>query len=165
LSYLALASDIGLLFGVGLVASASLFAAFQRHLRHRFGLGTGFSVVMLVGMAGQFVAGVVPIGGTGIGRDVHVTAALTLGASIPVLMWRFAAEQPPGAWRRWCYRLLWLEVAASATGIVLSRNHVAPLSEILPAVVFHAWVAMTTFARTGDADQGQREAPLLDRVL
>lgn len=35
LSYLALESDIGLLFGMGLAASAVLFIAFQAHLRHR----------------------------------------------------------------------------------------------------------------------------------
>ncbi len=145
LSYLALEDDIGSLFGVGLAVSAVLFVAFQGHLRHRYRLGVTFSVAMLVGMAGQFVAGVVPIGGTGPASRVHVAAALTLGASIPVLMWRFAADQPSGAWRRWCYGLFWLEAAACAAGIALSRSQVAPLAEVLPALAFHLWVAAVTF--------------------
>lgn len=144
LSYLALEADIGFLFGVGLVVSAVLFATFQGHLRHRYRLGIAFSVTMLAGMAGQFIAGVVPIGGTGAASRIHVAAALALGASIPVLMWRFAADQPSGAWRRWCYRLFWLEAAACTVGIALSRNRVAPLAEIVPALAFHAWVAMVT---------------------
>ena len=145
LSYLALEDDFGSIFGVGLAVSALLFVAFQGHLRHRYRLGVACSVAMLVGMAGQFVAGVVPIGGTGTASRVHVAAALTLGASIPVLMWRFAADQAAGPWRRRCYRLFWLEAAACATGIALSRLQVAPLAEILPALAFHAWVAAVTF--------------------
>lgn len=85
-----------------------------------------------------------------------MAAALTLGASIPVLMWRFAADQPPGAWRRWCYRLFWLEAAACVAGIMLSRNQVAPLAEILPALAFHAWVALVTFG-AGHGNAARRE--------
>ncbi len=145
LSDLALDADIGFLFGVGLTLSAVLFIAFLRYLRHRYLLGAAFSLAMLVGMSGQFVAGVVPIGGTGTASRVHVAAALTLGASIPVLMWRFAADQPPGVWRGRYYGLFWLEAAACAAGITLSRNQVAPLAEILPALAFHVWVAVVTF--------------------
>lgn len=145
LSYLALEADVGFLFGVGLMVSAVLFVTFHRHLRLRYRLGVAFSVAMLIGMAGQFIAGVVPIGGTGTASRVHVVAALTLGASIPMLMWRFAADQPPSAWRRWCYGLFWLEVVACVAGIALSRNRVAPLAEIMPALAFHAWVVTATF--------------------
>lgn len=160
LSYLALEADIGFLFGVGLTVSAVLFVIFQSHLRHRYRLGAAFSVAMLVGMAGQFIAGVVPIGGTGTAGRVHVAAALVLGGSIPVLMWRFAADQPSGGWRRWCYGLFWLEVAACAAGVTLSRNQVAPLAEILPALVFHAWVATVTFGPRHD-DAGERDEQLV----
>lgn len=145
LSYLALDADLGFLFGMGLMVSAVLFVTFQGHLRHRYRLGPAFSVTMLVGMVGQFLAGVLPIGGTGTASRVHVVAALTLGASIPLSMWRFAADQVPGAWRRRCYGLFWLEAAACAAGVTLSRNQVAPLAEILPALAFHAWVATVTF--------------------
>lgn len=156
LSYLALESDIGFLFGGGLVVSAVLFVAFEWHLRHRYRAGATFSVVMLVGMVGQFIAGVIPIGGMGTASRVHVVSALTLGASIPVLMWRFAAGQPPSAWRRWCYGLFWAEAATCVAGITLSRLHVAPLAEILPALAFHTWVAMVTFgpAPGGSTDRG-----------
>lgn len=145
LSYLALEDDFGFLFGVGLTASALLFVAFEGYLRHRYRLGVPFSVAMLVGMTGQFIAGVLPIGGTSPASRVHVAAALTLGATIPVVMWRFAANQPKGAWRRRCYRLFWLEAVACTAGIALSRNQVAPLAEILPALAFHIWVVMVTF--------------------
>lgn len=144
LSYLALEARVGPLFGAGLVVSALLFMTFERHLRGRYGLGAAFSVAMLVAMAGQLIAGIVPIGGIGLSSLVHVVAALILGAAIPVLMWRFAADQRPGPWRRRCYGLFWVEIAACVAGIALSRNQVAPLAEILPALAFHAWVAIVT---------------------
>lgn len=165
LSYLALQADIGYLFGVGLMVSAVLFVTFLSYLRHRYLFGGPlFSVAMLVGMGGQFIAGVVPIGGTGTASRIHVAAALTLGASIPLLMWRFAAEQSPGDWRRWCYRLFWLEAAACATGITLSQNQVAPLAEILPALAFHAWVAMVTFGPGTGTRSGAATATSTDRL-
>jgi hypothetical protein len=149
LSDLALHEDVGFVFGVGLGVAAVLFVVFLAHLRRRYPVGTASSLAMVVAMAGQFVAGVVPIGGAGIGNRVHVIAALILGASIPVLMWRFAADQRPGAWRRRCYGLFWLEAAACGVGITLSQNQVAPLAEILPALAFHAWVGMVTFGPGG----------------
>lgn len=145
LSYLVHQPELGFLFGVGLTVAAVLFVLFLGHLRRRFAVGVPFSAAMLVGMAGQFVAGVVPIGGNGTTGRVHVVAALILGASIPVLMWRFAADQPHGSWRRRCYGLFWLELAACAVGITLSQNQVAPLAEILPALAFHVWVFVVTF--------------------
>ena len=149
LSDMALDADLGFLFGVGLMASALLFVTFLRYLRRRYALGPAFCVAMLIGMAGQFVAGVVPIGGTGITNRIHVTAALVLGASIPALMWRFAAGQRRGDWRRRCYGLFWLEAAACAVGLALSRHQVAPLAEILPALAFHAWVGVVTLDAHG----------------
>lgn len=145
LSYLALEAGTGFVFGVGLTVAAVLFVVFLGYLRWRYPVGATFSAAMLVGMAGQFVAGVVPIGGDGTTGRIHVVAGLILGASLPVLMWRFAADQPPGSWRRRCYALFWLEAAACAAGITLSQNQVAPLAEILPALAFHSWVAVVTF--------------------
>lgn len=152
LSYLALEGGIGLVFSLGLMVSAVFFVAFLRYLQRRYVVvSVAFYVAMFVGMSGQFVAGVVPIGGAGTASRVHVVAALILGASIPLLMWRFAANQPPGEWRRRCYALFWLEAAACAAGITLSQNHVAPLAEILPALAFHVWVAMVTFGPRSDS--------------
>lgn len=144
LSDLALGAGVGPLFGVGLAGSAVLFVAFLADVRRRYPAGRIFSIVMLAGMICQFVAGVVPIGDE---RAVHVTAALALGASIPIFMWRFAADQPPGTWRRRCYALFWLEVAACIVGVTLSRLQIAAVAEILPALAFHAWVAVLTFGR------------------
>ena len=151
LSYLALQPGLGFLFGLGLTVAAVLFVVFLSSVRHRYPAGTGFSAAMVVGMVGQFIAGVVPIGGAGTAGRVHVVAALVLGVSIPVLMWRFAADQPAGGWRRRCYLLFWLELAGCLVGVTLSQNQVAPLAEILPALAFHAWVAIVTFgpARAG----------------
>ena len=144
LSYLAHRPAAGELFSGGLVVAAVLFVCFHGYVRTRYPVGTLFSVAMLVAMAGQFVAGVVPIGGTGVAGRLHVTSALVLGALIPVLMWRFAACQPLGPWRRRCYGLFWLEGVACVAGVALSQRHVAPLAEILPAMGFHAWVVAVT---------------------
>jgi hypothetical membrane protein len=154
LSDLALQPGNGFVFGTGLVVAAVLFVTFLTWLRGRYRVGLACSLAMVVGMTGQLVAGVVPIGGAGTSNRVHVTAALILGASIPVLMWRFAAAQPRGAWRRRSYGLFWLEAAACAAGVTLSQNHVAPLAEILPALAFHAWVGVLTFGSPNRPSRG-----------
>ena len=160
LSDLALGADGRFVFGAGLVVAAVLFVTFLTWLRRRYPVGLACSAAMVVGMAGQLVAGVVPIGGAGTSNRVHVTAALILGASIPVLLWRFAADQPAGAWRRRCYGLFWLEAAACVAGIALSQQHVAPLAEILPAMAFHLWVGVVTFGpRGGRSRQRVSAAP------
>lgn len=145
-------SDLGtdpgstVLFGGGLVGAALLFVGFHAYVRDRFPVSATFSVAMLGGMAGQLVAGVVPIGGDGAAHRVHTAAALLLGASLPVLMWRFAAAQQPGPWRRATYGLFWAEAVACAAGLYLSSRRVAALAEILPAVVFHGWTVAVTVA-------------------
>ncbi len=146
LSYLGTQPGSAMLFTVGLAVPALLLTAFHQHLRERFPVSVGFSLAMLVGLAGQTVAAFVPIGGEPAVHRVHTTSALVLGASLPLLMWRFAAAQPPGSWRRLNYALVWAELAACAAGIHLSARMVAPLAEILPGAVFHAWVLTVTFA-------------------
>lgn len=148
-------------FSVGLISSAVLFLVFLVYLRRTYPVGRAFTAVMAVGMAGQLIAGILPIGGEGVVSRVHVTSALVLGASIPVLMWRFAADQPTGAWRTRCYGLFWLEAMACAVGIVLSRRHVAPLAEILPALAFHLWVFVVTIA----AAPARADAPVQDSTV
>lgn len=132
------------LFAVGLAVPAVLLTLFHQEVRRRLPTGTGFSAAMLVGMAGQTVAAFVPLNGPAGSHRVHTTSALVLGASLPVLMWRFAAGQPAGPWRRFCYGLFWVETLACATGLYLSSRHVATLAEILPGAVFHVWVIAVT---------------------
>ena len=144
LSYLGTQDRSAVLFSGGLLVGALALVAFHRHLRARHRVTTLFSVAMLVGLAGQVVAALVPIAGDGLGHRVHTTAALVLGASLPLLMWRFAASQPRGWWRRLCYSLFWSEAAAVAVGLHLSARMVAPLAEILPAAVFHLWILVVT---------------------
>lgn len=151
------------LFGVGLAVSALLFTAFHQYLRGRYAVGPGFSLAMLTGLAGQMVAAFVPIGGAPAVHRIHTTSALVLGASLPLLMWRFAAGQPPGPWRRLAYRLFWAEVGACAVGVYLSARTVASVAEILPAAVFHTWVLVVTFATAPTPDPVIRETHLIRR--
>lgn len=146
LSYLGTQSRSAVLFTLGLAVPAVLLTAFHQHLRGRFPVAPGFSLAMLAGLAGQMVAAFVPIGGDPGAYRVHTTSALVLGASLPLLMWRFAAGQPPGPWRRLSYGLFWVEIAACVTGVYLSALMVAPLAEILPGAVFHAWIIAVTVA-------------------
>lgn len=148
LSHLGTQQPSALLFSGGLLAGALALVGFHRHVRSRYRVTTLFSVALLVGLAGQVVAALVPIGGNGVGHQVHTRAALVLGASLPLLMWRFAASQPPGAWRRRCYGLFWAEAVAAGVGLHLSARMVAPVAEILPAAVFHVWIVAVTVQGT-----------------
>ncbi len=147
LSYLGTRPRSDVLFSGGLLVGAALLFAFHQYVRANYRVGRGFSTAMLGGLVGQVVAALVPIGGNGTAHKVHTAFALLLGASLPLLMWRFAAAQPAGRWRHTAYALFWAEVAACVVGFYLSSRSVAPLAEILPAVVFHAWIATVTFAR------------------
>ncbi len=144
LSELGAGGPATLLFSGGLAVAAVLLVGFHQYVRDRFPVSTAFSVAMVVGMAGQLIAALIPIGGHGAAHRVHTTSALVLGASLPVLMWSFAASQPPSAWRRAGYGLFWAEVVACGAGLWLSALGVAPVAEILPAVVFHAWIVAVT---------------------
>ncbi|HEX2699117.1 MAG TPA: DUF998 domain-containing protein [Acidimicrobiales bacterium] len=143
LSWLAADPASAALFQAGLAGAGLLLVVFHGHVRARYPVGPWFSVAMLTGLAGQMVAAVVPISGADLAHHVHTVAALTLGASLPVLMWLFADAQPAGAWRRRARHLAWAEVIASIAGLVLSRRSVAALAEVLPAAVFHVWVVVT----------------------
>ena len=159
LSYLGSQPRSALVFTTGLAVGAVLLVVFHRYLRDRYPVAAGFSTAMLVGLAGQLVAAFVPIGGDPTAHRVHTTSALVLGASLPVLMWRFAAAQPPGRWRKVAYALFWIEAGACAAGFTLSTFHVAAIAEILPAVAFHAWVVTLTLAPASPFPRRRREPP------
>ncbi len=159
LSWLAEDPASSVLFSVGLAVAALLLVVFHGHVRRRYQVSRSFSFAMLAGLAGQLVAAVVPINGGVAAQRVHTVAALTLGVSLPVLMWRFAVAQPPGRWRRVARRLFWAEAVAVAMGVLLSRNAVAPLAEILPAAVFHAWIVVLTLS--GPAVPPRPRVPVL----
>ena len=144
ISYLGTQGRSAVLFTAGLAVSALLLVAFHRYVRDRYPVSRSFSLAMLVGLCGQLVAAFVPIGGDSTAHRIHTAGALILGASLPLFMWRFAAAQPAGPWRRLAYALFWAEVAACAAGLYLSSLHVAPIAEVLPAAVFHAWVVTLT---------------------
>ncbi len=144
LSWMVADPATSVLFSGGLLVAAVLLAVFCGHVRGRYPVGRGFTFAMLGGMAAQAVAALVPIDGGPAANRVHTVAALALGVSLPVLMWRFAVAQPPGSWRRVALSLFWVEVAACAAGVLLSRGAVAPLAEIIPAAGFHLWIVVLT---------------------
>jgi hypothetical protein len=146
LSYLGTVPPSAGLFTIGLASTALLLVAFHGYVRRHHPVSPGFSLIMLAGLAGQMVAAFVPIGGDPTAHRIHAWCALVLGASLPLLMWRFAVAQPAGPFRLLARRLFWAEVAACAIGLSLSGWRVAPLAEILPAAVFHVWVLVVTFA-------------------
>ena len=162
LSWLAEEPAGALLFSAGLVVGAVLLVAFALDVRARHPSAAGFTAAMVGGMVCQVIAGLVSIGGGPAANRVHTAAALALGISLPVLMWRFAAGQPPGRWRRVAYGLLWAEVAACAVGVVLSRRSVAPLAEMIPAGAFHLWIAVVTLRRPEPGPPAASAAPLRD---
>ena len=158
LSYMGSDPRVATLFTIALAVPAVLLTAFCLDVRRRYPVPTSFVVVMLAGLVGQMVAAFVPIGGDPTAHRIHTTFALLLGISLPLLMGRFAAGQPQGPWRRLAYRLFWLEAAACGAGLYLSARSIAPLAEILPGAVFHAWVFTVTF-RSPPAER--RRSPLL----
>lgn len=162
LSWLAADRRWGLLFSLGLAVAAFLLVLFHEHVRRRYRMDRWFSAAMLTGLAGQLVAAVVPIDAGGAAARVHSMAALVLGVSLPVLMWRFAVLQPPGRWRRVSVLLFRAEAAAVSLGILLSRASVAAVAEILPAACFHLWIVVVTL---GDAARrcGPGPAPSPDQ--
>jgi hypothetical protein len=141
------------LFRGGLLVAAVLLALFSLFVQERFSTPRSFLAASLIGLGGQIVAAVVPISGPGASHDVHTAGGLLLGISLPVLMWRFAAGQVPGRWRLKSYGLFWLEAAACAAGIGLSRSMRAPIAEVLPAGAFHLWIMVVT-ARSQTATPG-----------
>ncbi len=132
------------LFRGGLLVATVLLVAFAWWVRDRWAAPTSFVAAFLVGQAGQVVVALVAIDGPGSDHAVHSTAGIVLGLSLPVLIGCFAAGLPPGRWRARAYGLFWLEVAAVATGVALSRSGVATLAEIVPAAGFHLWVILVT---------------------
>jgi hypothetical protein len=144
LSYLGTDPRSAALFRGGLLAASALLVAFAWFVCGNRRPGRGFLAAFLVGQAGQAIAAVVPIDGAGAAHEVHTTAGIVLGLSLPVLMWRFAAGQRPGHRRSWAYGLLWLEVAACVVGVTLSRAMWAALAEAVPATGFHLWIVVVT---------------------
>lgn len=132
------------LFRGGLLVATVLLVGFAWAVKGNLTRPTGFFGVFLVGMAGQAVVAMVSIAGEGLSHAVHTTGGIVLGLSLPLFIWRFAAGQPPGRWRRQSYGLLWLEVGAVIAGVVLSRAHLAVVAEVLPAVAFHLWIIVVT---------------------
>ena len=144
ISYLGTDTRTMALFRGGLLVATVLLLGFAWAVKRSLARPTGFFGVFLVGMAGQAVVATVSIAGEGASHAAHTTGGIVLGLSLPLFIWRFAAGQPPGRWRRQSYGLLWLEVVAVVAGVALSRVHLAVVAEVLPAVGFHLWIIVVT---------------------
>lgn len=142
ISYLGTDPRSMVLFRGGLMVATFLLVGFAWAVHRRLARPSGFLVVFLVGMAGQAVVATVSIAGEA--ATLHTTGGIVLGLSLPLLMWRFAAAQSPGRWRRQSYGLMWLEVASVVAGVALSRAEQAVVAEVVPAVVFHLWIIVVT---------------------
>jgi hypothetical protein len=160
ISYLGADSRTAVLFRGGLILATVLLVSYAWAVGGRLPRPASFLVVFTVGMAGQAVVAVVSIAGPGASHAIHTSAGIVLGLSLPVLMWRFAAGQPPGRWRRQSYGVMWLEVAGGVAGIALSRAGRATIAEVVPAVVFHLWIILVSVrwpawrSRSGAATRG-----------
>ncbi len=147
ISYLGTDPRSAPVFRGGLMVAALLMAGFAWFVSNWFSAPRSFLVVFLIGLAGQVVAAVVLLTGPGSSHAIHNAGGLVLGASLPMLMWRFASGLPSGRGRRRRiegYGLCLLEVAACVAGVALSASMRAPVAEIVPALVFHLWVAVVT---------------------
>ncbi len=160
-SYLGTDPRSAAVFRDGLILAAGLMAGFSWFVFGWFCARRSFLAVFLIGLVGQVVAAVVLLSGPGSSHAVHTAGGLVLGASLPILMWRFAAGIPSGnrhfvlarsrhsvrarsRRRIESYALCWLEVAACTAGVALSASMRAPVAEIVPALAFHVWVAVVT---------------------
>lgn len=132
------------LFVGGLLAAAMLFVVFAFVVHAKMRLPSSFLIVFVLAMAGQVVVALVPIDGAGARHGVHTMAGLVLGGCLPVLMWRFAAGQEAGRWRRAAISLVGLEFVGTVVGIALSRSMRAPLAEVAAAFGFHVWTIVVT---------------------
>ncbi len=108
---------------------------------------------MLIGLAGQVATAIIPYYGSVLAHRIHTSTALILAFSLPLLMWRFAANQPAGELRRTSYALLWLELVLFGIGTYLFSIYrmAAPLAQILPAIAYHAWIITLTLQTTSRA--------------
>lgn len=144
ISYLGTDPRTTMLFRGGLLVATALLAVFAGAVARHLERPAGFLMAFLGGQACQAVVAVVSIEGHGTSHAVHTTAGIALGLSLPLLLWRFAAAQPPGPWRRLAHRLLGLEVAGCAAGVALSIAGLAVVAEVVPAALFHLWVIVVT---------------------
>jgi hypothetical protein len=163
ISYLGTDSRTVMLFRGGLLVATVLLVGFAWAVNRRLARPTGFLGVFLVGMTGQAVVATVSIAGEGASHAIHTTSGIVLGLSLPVLMWRFAAAQTPGRWRRQSYGLMWLEAASVVAGIALSRAHRAVIAEVLPAAGFHLWIIVVSVRWPAWAAGSATEAGRADR--
>ena len=132
------------LFRVGLLVAALGFSVFAVEVGRHLARPASFLVVFLGGQACQVVVALVSIAGRGTTHSVHTAAGILLGLSLPLLIWRYAAAQPPGRWRRLSYGLMALEVGGCVVGVALSVAGRAVVAEVTPAIVFHLWVVVVT---------------------
>lgn len=128
------------IFSNGLVVGALLLISFSLWLKHYYRVSRSFVIIFIAGQLLQIIATLVPYGGES--KIIHTTAAFGLACSLPLLMWRFAVTLPAGRLRQTAKQLFYVEGLAFVIGIgaFVLVGKAAPLSQALPAVVFHLWI-------------------------
>ncbi len=143
LSYLGTNPDSNRLFSCGLIVAALLMIGFSFYLRKRFQLNNWFSGTVLVGQLAQIIAAIIPYGGNA--KRYHTIAAFVLAFSIPAMMWLYAKQKKTN--QRLAYKFVIAELIDFVLGIgwFIFTNNAAPFSQILVAVVYHAWLIGLSF--------------------
>ncbi|GAC1387509.1 MAG: hypothetical protein NVS1B7_0810 [Candidatus Saccharimonadales bacterium] len=145
LSYLGTNPKTALLFNTVVIFSAMLFLCFLRYIVINFQTSKIFIFSYVVGQICQIVVGFVPVQGSMLDHHIHTVAGLLLGLSLPVLIWLFARANRHAVFYQQAHIFSYVELGLCLIGIVLSRNTIGPLAEILAAGGFHAWIIWITF--------------------
>ncbi len=143
ISYLGVNASSELLFTLTLLLSAVLFSVFGIYVYKILGLPKKFLAAYLVGQVGQMVAALVPFGGPY--KLIHTYAAFTLAFSIPFHMYFFTRAHKPERFHMLGTVLFRAELLCFVVGIgtFVFIQKAAPITEILPAIPFHAWLIIT----------------------
>ena len=140
LSYLGINPRTALVFNISLFVASLFFLAFFRYVYRNFSTSRSFAVAFIVGQFCQMIVAIVPVQGSGHSHAIHTAAGLTLGISLPIVIWRFAKSQTAPTLRRYARLFSYIELVLCIIGVILSRNTIGPLAEILAAVGFDVWI-------------------------
>lgn len=145
ISFIGAQPGVDTIFNASLFVSAVLFFAFGLILHKRYHPPRSFLVLYCIGQVAQIIVALFIYEGSE--KVVHTAAAFILAGSIPLYMRQFLRADLPYGLRRRLATLYGIEKAAFVVGIgsFIFLTGVSPLAEILPALPFHAWIAVLTW--------------------
>lgn len=145
LSYLGIQPVSATLFNGSVFASAVLFIAFGLYIYKHYKTSPSFLVAFFAGQICQLIVALVPVEGTPTQHAVHTDFGLALGLSLPVLIWRFYKAQTNPAIRMTARTFSYVELGLCITGVLLSKNGIGVLAEVLAAAGFHGWIIWLSY--------------------